>query len=63
MEPPYLPQLVIDELAQGQHELPMLVVVEAIVRQGPNRQWCFEPQTLGLEMFESEKQLASPHKL
>lgn len=36
MEPPYLPRLVLYELALGQHELSVLVVVRAIIRKGPN---------------------------
>jgi hypothetical protein len=30
MEPPNLPQLLLDELAQGQHELAILEVIRAI---------------------------------
>jgi hypothetical protein len=31
MEPSYLPQLLLYELAQGHHDLPMLIVVGAII--------------------------------
>jgi hypothetical protein len=33
-EPPYLP-LLFKEVAQGQHELPMLIVFGAIIQLGP----------------------------
>ena len=54
MEPPYLPWL-FKEVAQGQHELPMFVVIGAIIQEGPNRQRCFWPPTRGLKMLGSEK--------
>jgi hypothetical protein len=36
MEPPNLPWLLLDELAQGQHELAILKVIQAIWCKGPN---------------------------
>jgi hypothetical protein len=36
MDPPNLPQLLLDELAQEQHELAILVVFRAIWSKGPN---------------------------
>jgi len=36
MEPPDLPQLLLNELAQGQHELAILEVIRAIWSKGPN---------------------------
>jgi hypothetical protein len=36
MEPPNLPQLILDKLAQGQHELVILKVIGAIWCKVPN---------------------------
>lgn len=51
MESPYLPVLLHYELGLGYHELPILEVAGAIVRDGKQMHGRFRPTTMMLEML------------